>query len=267
MNALQIVRNLSTPGTVVAEFNAIDAAGWRVSANLTIVVNPTASVYLSASQNITDVGLPVNFSVAANGGTSPLAYSWLFGDGGASQEIATAHTYSEAGLFNVQSWANDSVGSSSYDALEVQVNPALAANTFRKHVSTCPRCPGCILPRGSGRHQPRHFLVVIRGRLLERLPEPDTCLFGSWPAHRDPDRERFGRRHECRAPRYRRGRALSANTTNPPNSAMNSGFSETELVAATAIGGLVGVLVGVVLGRIRLPSGSTRSASIEGGVN
>jgi PKD domain-containing protein len=118
----------SAVGSYLATFQVTDVTGSTVSANATILVNPSIAIAANVSDNVTDVGLPVDFAVAASGGTEPLAFAWIFGDGSGSSQSEARHNYSSAGHFDPEVWVNDSVGAGASENLSIQVNPPLAIN-------------------------------------------------------------------------------------------------------------------------------------------
>jgi hypothetical protein len=65
----------------------------------------------------------VQFRANATGGTSPLQYEWLFGDGTSSTVEAPQHGYGANGGYTVLLWVNDSVGGSIERSFALEVFP------------------------------------------------------------------------------------------------------------------------------------------------
>ena len=116
------------PGAYAGLFLISDSVGASVSVNVTIIVHNGVSVDAVESANVTDVGLPVELSARAVGGTAPLAYAWTFGDGNSSRSMNSSYSYSDPGVFAPHVWANDSVGASANASLRITVHPAIVAN-------------------------------------------------------------------------------------------------------------------------------------------
>ena len=102
-----------------------DSAGDSLSASVPVVVAPTLAVTLTVLPAPTDVDLPTSFAAVLSGGTPPFAYSWQFGDGGASLLSNPSHTFATAGTFHAVVWVNDSGGLSEGGTAVVTVDPAL----------------------------------------------------------------------------------------------------------------------------------------------
>jgi PKD domain len=117
-----------TAGAYQAIFTATDAAGYAVMENVTILVNSKLTLSASESGNITDVGLPIQFTEMTSGGTGPLEYAWSFGDGASSVAPAAFHNFTHSGNYRPQVWVNDSAGATSSVILGLLVDPALAVS-------------------------------------------------------------------------------------------------------------------------------------------
>lgn len=127
-NDTALNHTFATPGSYRATFSGSDAVDFPFAANVTIVVNPGLSVSADASSNVTDVGLPVHLNASATGGTTPLAYAWVLGDGASASANDTTHAYATAGTYAPRVWVNDSVGAGASATISIRVNPALVDN-------------------------------------------------------------------------------------------------------------------------------------------
>jgi hypothetical protein len=127
-NGSVLNHTFAAPGAFRATFSGSDAAGFAFAANVSIVVNAGLGVTATASGNVTDVGIPIQLNASASGGTTPLSYSWNFGDGASAAVNATTHAFDAAGNFDPRVWVNDSVGAVMTAAVPVRVNPALMVN-------------------------------------------------------------------------------------------------------------------------------------------
>jgi YVTN family beta-propeller protein len=122
--------SLDCSPSVVGTFNVTvlvtDSTGSRVSANVTLTVNPHASIAVfSASPATLDVNGSTNLTVAATGGTGTLGYTYTGLPGGCSTQDRALLQCSPAasGTFVVMVYVNDSTGSGSTAILPIVVNP------------------------------------------------------------------------------------------------------------------------------------------------
>jgi PKD domain-containing protein len=253
-NSSLVVQSFSAPGPVLAVFTAVDAAGDRVTSNLTIAVNSAPSVVAQVSQSVTDVGIPVNFTAMSSGGTSPLSFAWLFGDGGRASTNVTAHAFAAAGAYDVQEWNNDSVGSSASTSVLVRVNPALEVNA-----STNVSAPGVGATIGftalaAGGTPPLSFRWDFGdGRSSS---SPNSALAYSSPGPHAPTLTVTDAAGASRTVRLSVDVVAPSthHPTAPPAPSGSWGLLEPHLLGAVALAGIVGLVAGVVLGRGRLRS-------------
>src|SRR5215211_5569229 len=108
-----------------------DENGQEASNNLEITVNeppspPPITEPLTAEiiSNATEGIAPATFEFQSNptGGTEPYTYLWDFGDGSeGSDEQSVAHTFEEAGIYNVTLAATDTDNQNASDSIEINV--------------------------------------------------------------------------------------------------------------------------------------------------
>src|SRR5437867_3139099 len=106
-------------GAYTVRVNATDAKGRLASASASITINaPPLTVAVTASGS-NEVGLAVNLTATASGGTQPyVSFVWDFGDGSTGSGNSVAHVYTASGTYSVTVTVKDSAGitatSSSY---------------------------------------------------------------------------------------------------------------------------------------------------------
>jgi hypothetical protein len=83
-----------------------------VSSPLDVNVSGPITVSVATSPTSTSVGVAVTFQVTATGGTGTLSFAWAFDDGTRATGNPVSHTFTSAGMFVVDVWANDSAGGS-----------------------------------------------------------------------------------------------------------------------------------------------------------
>jgi YVTN family beta-propeller protein len=126
LNTPSLACSPSAVGTFNVTVLVTDSTGSSVSASVTVVVNPHASIAtFSASPEALDVGGSTNLTVAASGGTGTLAFTYTGLPGGCTtQDRATLEcSPTSTGSFVVKVFVNDSTGSGSTAALPMTVNP------------------------------------------------------------------------------------------------------------------------------------------------
>jgi PKD repeat protein len=87
---------------------------------------PIIDVQPAASPDPVDAGATVDFNVSYEGGSLPVSFSWLFGDGATSISQDPTHVFANAGTYQVRVWVNDSNGHSGEGSINVSVRSALA---------------------------------------------------------------------------------------------------------------------------------------------
>jgi PKD repeat protein len=111
----------SSAGNYSAELNITDSLGFVSSSVVTVHVNPSLSAAATDNRSTAPVRGSIGFTEVDSGGTPPVTFSWLFGDGSSSTDSAPSHAYTQAGTFTVHLWVNDSGGGSVEKNLSVSV--------------------------------------------------------------------------------------------------------------------------------------------------
>ena len=104
-----------------------DTGGNSVNATTTLLVNADPTVSLTATPNPTDANALVKFSVAASGGTEPIQYTTLLGNGTDVSGPTVFHMFNSPGNYTVRAYANDTFGLSATTTILITVYPQLAA--------------------------------------------------------------------------------------------------------------------------------------------
>jgi YVTN family beta-propeller protein len=111
-------------GVDTVRVSVTDSNGWVVeSAALRLTIAPAITASVSASPSPAQVGEGVSFDALASGGTGPLAYGWLFGDGSRGNGSSATQTYDLPGNYSVLLWVNDTVGESVEKSVTISVLP------------------------------------------------------------------------------------------------------------------------------------------------
>ena len=128
-------------GTFPAHVTVTDTVGQQVGRWVNITVSPTLRALPTVNPDPTLVGQTVLFSANATGGTSPLNYSWEFGDSTPPTPIADPeHAYNATGNYSVQLVVTDGAGLRVVRtiALSVVAGPFSAAVAAAPTVGTTP---------------------------------------------------------------------------------------------------------------------------------
>ncbi|HZY92673.1 MAG TPA: PKD domain-containing protein [Thermoplasmata archaeon] len=123
-----IVHSYTSAGGFTVHEAVTDSTGATVSSDSTVQAVSDISVAASATTGVTDVGLVVNFTATASGGTGTSTFAWNFGDGGTGGLPALGHTFSRSGTYTVEAWANDTGGGTSNATMILAVHAPLAVN-------------------------------------------------------------------------------------------------------------------------------------------
>jgi hypothetical protein len=119
----ELVSEIGT-GTIEAR---VGSDGCSASTTFTLTNEITEPLTASISVDSTNGNTaPATFLFESNeqGGTSPYAYSWDFGDGQQSTGPSNQHTYQQAGTYTVTLNVTDSTGQTASDSRQVSVQPA-----------------------------------------------------------------------------------------------------------------------------------------------
>src|SRR2546426_2537818 len=87
-----------------------------------------------------DIGMTVNFSGSALGGTQPYEYKWAFGDGGQSAGQRIGHAYLVAGNYTAILMVTDKSGQ------PATTSQVISIDTDSNSAGTCQRCPNATFP-------------------------------------------------------------------------------------------------------------------------
>ncbi len=118
--------NWRSTGNYSLNFTVTDSEGETSTGSIVVDVHPPlAGILIDSQWNPIDVGVPDNLTVLISGGVAPYTYEWNFGDGSnvttRSQEYE--HSWSQAGIFDVEVIVIDSAGNRSSASLNVSVAP------------------------------------------------------------------------------------------------------------------------------------------------
>ncbi len=113
----------NVPGRYYFTVTLTDSAGYIVTYNLTVNVNPDPQDSISYSRSVTDAGLPVFMNTTATLGTPPYSFTWYVN----GQQVSTDSTsYSfgpiSAGSYSVTATVTDSIGYSTNSTSVITVN-------------------------------------------------------------------------------------------------------------------------------------------------
>ncbi|HEV2166827.1 MAG TPA: PKD domain-containing protein [Thermoplasmata archaeon] len=99
-----------------------DTNGWSaISGGPKVVVYPALSLAAPSVSGTPTKGSDLVFRAVASGGSTPVAFSWDFGDGSKAVGSEPDHMYETAGTFTVTVWANDSSGGDAERSFSVAV--------------------------------------------------------------------------------------------------------------------------------------------------
>jgi len=100
-----------SPGVYTVELEVRDSGGLTntTTRQVTVLESPL-QVFVSANPTSGNAPLTVYFGSDVRGGAPPYRYSWTFGDGGTSTEMAPTHTYRSSGAYEVTLMVTDAHG-------------------------------------------------------------------------------------------------------------------------------------------------------------
>ncbi len=106
-------------GAYTVRVNATDAKGRLASASASVIINAPPLIVVVTASGSSEVGVAVNLTATASGGTQPyVSFVWDFGDGSTGSGNSAAHVYTASGTYSVTVTVKDSAGitatSSSY---------------------------------------------------------------------------------------------------------------------------------------------------------
>ncbi|TMI25682.1 PKD domain-containing protein, partial [Candidatus Bathyarchaeota archaeon] len=98
-------------GAYTVRANATDAKGRLASASAGITINAPPLTAVATASGSNEVGLAVNLTATASGGTQPyVSFIWNFGDGSTGSGNSVAHVYTASGTYSVTVTVKDSAG-------------------------------------------------------------------------------------------------------------------------------------------------------------
>ncbi len=112
------------PGLFNVTVSLVNATGVATNASLLEAVNPFVAVAtVQAVPRVTDLGDPISFAAAVDGGTAPFSYAWAFGPGqGTGSGPDPQYAYTDPGKFTARVGVTDSVGAFADGGVTVVVN-------------------------------------------------------------------------------------------------------------------------------------------------
>lgn len=120
-------------GTYTVSLTVRDALGQAANDEMTVTVRDDAQplVAIQAAPTVGTVPMKVAFGATVVGGNPPLAFEWLFGDGGKATAAQADHTYQAAGRYTAVLVVTDADGDRATDTVSIQVGtddkPAVVA--------------------------------------------------------------------------------------------------------------------------------------------
>ena len=125
----------TSAGTYIATLTVTDSANNMDTVSFTITVSqadnqpPVASATVNPLQGSAPLTVNLNGSATDPEGDN-LSYSWDFGDGNASNDAVTTHTYSNAGTYSVILTVTDSAGNTDIATVVVTVTDSNAVTAY-----------------------------------------------------------------------------------------------------------------------------------------
>jgi hypothetical protein len=145
-----VVHAFPGAGVVYGNVSVKDGTGSVVNGTVAAVVESPLAVRPTADPMHADTGTPVRFSSGATGGTAPLEFVWLFGDGASSSAADPDHTYTLSGTFTAHVWVNDSSTDATNASVTVRVGTALSVTVSASTTSPLPDRPVTFHATASG---------------------------------------------------------------------------------------------------------------------
>src|SRR6266704_7011551 len=98
-------------GGYAVRVNATDTKGRLASASVSITINAPLLTVAVTTSGSSEVGLAVNLTATASGGTQPyVSFIWNFDDGSTGSGNSVAHVYAASGTYSVTITVEDSAG-------------------------------------------------------------------------------------------------------------------------------------------------------------
>ncbi len=132
--------SFSASGTYTVACEVTDGTSATASGSIDLSVSPALVAIASLNRTSADVGELIDFSCASTGGTTPISFSWSFGDGTGGSGRTGSHAYSTAGAFAPVCAVFDGAGYSTGSSVNVSVDPALTVTVSATSTSAAPNC-------------------------------------------------------------------------------------------------------------------------------
>ena len=116
----------TTIGTYIVAVAVADSNGFSVaSVPVALTINaPLSAPSIQGPTGARNTGQTITFSAQEVGGTAPLTWTWVFGDGTRGSGPVVSHVCRQAGTYIVRVWVNDSAGDSVTQRVVVTINQA-----------------------------------------------------------------------------------------------------------------------------------------------
>ncbi len=129
---------LSETPTESVQCQVVDSEPTSESSGTSVVVNPPLVVVASVNRTAADVGQTATFVCYAEGGTTPYALSWSFGDSDTSPLGNVTHIYASAASYAPFCIVSDGTGATLAPAFGLIVSPALSATATAESTAAAP---------------------------------------------------------------------------------------------------------------------------------
>ena len=115
----------ASDGTYTATLTVTDDKGASDSDTASVSVSTPNLVADASGPSNGCTGDPVVFSGSASGGCTPYSYSWIFGDGGSSNQQNPSHTYNSPGTYTITLTVTDDSDQTDDDTISIIIEDCL----------------------------------------------------------------------------------------------------------------------------------------------
>ncbi|MCI4373724.1 MAG: PKD domain-containing protein, partial [Thermoplasmata archaeon] len=119
----------ASPGPYSNEVWVNDSDHQSVGGWQNVTVSPALRFDLNQSAPVVEAGEPFFLTANSTGGTGPVQFDWLFGDGTYGNGTNVSHVYAVPGNYTPRLWVNDSAGVSVEKTLNVSVSGSKSASS------------------------------------------------------------------------------------------------------------------------------------------